>query len=68
MPAETNKQQQHNNKIPTKQMLQQTSLRLFSIPQRKGLSIGPARFLPPTGAVSPQTSNTSAFTIQVDAG
>lgn len=55
-------------KIPTKQMLQQTSLRLFNIPQRKGVSIGPARFPPPAGDVSPQTSNASAFRIHADAG
>lgn len=49
-------------------MLQQTSLRLFNIPQRKGVSIGPARFPPPAGDVSPQTSNASAFRIHADAG
>lgn len=49
-------------------MLQQTSLRLFNILQRKGFSVGPTRFLPPTGDVSPQTNNTSALTIRADAG
>lgn len=58
----------NKKKIPTKQMLQQTSLRLFDIPQRQGFSIGPARFLPPTGDVHPRTSHTSAFAIRADAG
>lgn len=49
-------------------MLQQTSLRLFDIPQRKSFSINPAHFLPPTGDVSPQTSSTSAFLMRADAG
>lgn len=49
-------------------MLQQTSLRLFNIPQRKSFSINPARFLPPTGDVSPQTSDTSALPTRAEAG
>lgn len=58
----------NNKKIPTKQMLQQTSLRLFDIPQREGFGIGPARFLPPTVDVSPQPHNAGAFRIQAGAG
>lgn len=62
------KQINNKKKTTTKQMLQQTSLRLFNILQRKGFSVGPTRFLLPTGDVSPQTNNTSALTIRADAG
>lgn len=49
-------------------MLQQTSLRLFHIPQRKGFSIGPTCIHPSTGDVQPHTNNANAATIQADAG
>lgn len=70
VPFKCQLKQINNNKkkTATKQMLQQTSLRLFNILQRKGFSVGPTRFPPPTGDVSPQTNNTSALTIRADAG